>query len=135
MTDGTAYTETADRGYLTEKGFWSWAYTLDHKRVGVMYLFTTLLFFLVGGLFGMLIRLKLMYPGEQLLSNHSYNVIFTLHGAMMIFLFIIPGIPAALGNFFIPLLIGARDVAFPRLNILSYWIFVGGILVVLGTLA
>jgi len=134
MMQETAFEQPASRGYLAEKGFRSWALTLDHKRIGVMYLCTTLLFFLVGGMLGLLIRLKLMYPGEQLLSNHAYNVIFTLHGAMMIFLFIIPGIPAGLGNFFIPLLIGARDVAFPRLNILSYWVFVSGILVILGTL-
>jgi cytochrome c oxidase subunit 1 len=134
MTEVMADSANVNHSYLDAKGFRSWAFTLDHKRIGVMYLCTTLLFFLVGGLLGLLIRLKLMYPGEQLLSNHAYNVIFTLHGAVMIFLFIIPGIPAGLGNFFIPLLIGARDVAFPRLNILSYWIFVSGILVVLGSL-
>jgi cytochrome c oxidase subunit I len=122
------------RGYLEEKGFWSWAYTLDHKRIGVLYLCTTLLFFLVGGVFALLIRIKLMYPGQEIFSDHAYNVLFTLHGSVMIFLFIIPAIPSGLGNFFIPLLIGARDVAFPRLNLMSYWIFVAGILVILASL-
>jgi cytochrome c oxidase subunit 1 len=122
------------RGYLEEKGFWSWAYTLDHKRIGVLYLATTLFFFLLGGVFALLIRIKLMYPGQEIFSNQVYNVLFTLHGSVMIFLFIIPAIPSGLGNFFIPLLIGARDVAFPRLNLASYWIFVAGILVILGSL-
>jgi len=122
------------RGYLDEKGFRSWALTLDHKRIGVLYLYTTLFFFLLGGIFALLIRIKLMYPGQAIFSDQTYNVLFTLHGSVMIFLFIIPGIPSGLGNFLIPLLIGARDVAFPRLNLASYWIFVAGILVILGSL-
>src|SRR6266545_4098107 len=125
---------SSDRGYLTEKGFRSWALTLDHKRIGVMYLFTVILFFFVGGLFAMILRLKLMTPGPGFLSLHAYNVLFTLHGALMIFLFIIPAIPSGMGNFFIPLMIGARDVAFPRLNLFSFWIFIAGILVTLASL-
>src|SRR3990170_1546561 len=121
-------------GYLEEKGFLSWALTLDHKRIGVLYLLTTLLFFLVGGVFGLLIRIKLMVPGQQIFSDHVYNVLFTLHGSVMIFLFIIPAIPSGLGNFFIPLLIGAKDVAFPRINLASYWIFVAGIGVIVASL-
>jgi len=122
------------RGYLEEKGFWAWAYTLDHKRIGVMYLYTTLFFFLVGGVFALLIRIKLMFPGQHIFTNQTYNVMFTMHGALMIFLFIIPAIPSGLGNFFIPLQIGARDVAFPRLNLMSYWVFVAGIVVILFSL-
>jgi cytochrome c oxidase subunit 1 len=122
------------RGYLEEKGFRSWALTLDHKRIGVLYLLTTLFFFLVGGIFALLIRIKLMVPGQQIFSDHTYNVLFTLHGSLMIFLFVIPAIPSGLGNFFIPLQIGARDVAFPRLNLASYWIFVAGILILLASL-
>ena len=131
--EGIASTQP-DRGYLTEKGFHSWAFTLDHKRIGIMYICTTLAFFLVGGAIAMLLRLKLLVPGPALFSDHTYNVLFTMHGAIMIFLFIIPAIPSSLGNFFIPLLIGARDVAFPRLNLFGYWIFVAGILVTLGSL-
>ena len=123
-----------DRGYLTEKGFHSWAFTLDHKRIGILYICTTLGFFLLGGTLAMLLRLKLLVPGPAFFSDHTYNVLFTMHGAMMIFLFIIPAIPSSLGNFFIPLLIGTRDVAFPRLNLFSYWIFVAGILVTIGSL-
>jgi cytochrome c oxidase subunit I len=117
--------------YLAEKGFRSWAFTLDHKRIGVMYLVTTHLFFLVGGVLALLLRLKLLSPGPALFSDHTYNVLFTMHGAIMIFLFIIPAIPSSLGNFFIPILIGARDVVFPRLNLFSYWIFVAGIIITL----
>src|SRR5512134_3389365 len=84
----------ASRGYLAEKGWRSWIFTLDHKRIGVLYLYTTLFFFLFGGLFGLLIRMKLLFPGQALFSNQAYNVIFTLHGTVMIFLFIIPGIPS-----------------------------------------
>jgi len=122
------------RGYLEKKGFWSWAATHDHKRIGVMYLCTTLFFFLVGGVFSLLLRIKLLYPGQQIFSDHTYNVLFTLHGSVMIFLFIIPAIPAGLGNFFIPLHLGAPDVAFPRINLMSYWVFVAGILIILASL-
>ncbi|HBG05825.1 MAG: cytochrome c oxidase subunit I [Geobacteraceae bacterium GWC2_58_44] len=120
--------------YLAARGFRSWAFTHDHKRIGVMYLITTHFFFLVGGVIAMALRLKLLSPGPALFSDHAYNVLFTLHGAMMIFLFIIPAIPSSLGNFFIPLLIGARDVAFPRLNLYSYWIFVVGVVVTVASL-
>jgi cytochrome c oxidase subunit 1 len=126
--------ESRAGGYLEAKGFRSWALTLDHKRIGVLYLLTTLFFFLIGGLVAVLMRIKLMYPGAQIFSDHTYNVLFTLHGSLMIFLFIIPAIPSGLGNFFIPLLIGARDVAFPRLNLASYWIFIAGIAVILASL-
>ena len=122
------------RGYLAKKGFWSWAATLDHKRIGVMYLCTTLFFFLIGGVFALLLRIKLLYPGGEVFSNYVYNVLFTLHGSVMIFLFIIPAIPSGLGNLFIPLQLGARDVAFPRINLMSYWVFVAGILVILASL-
>jgi cytochrome c oxidase subunit 1 len=132
MTEDMSHV-AAPRGYLTEKGIKSWALTLDHKRIGIMYLFTVLFFFLVGGVFAMLLRAKLMYPGQEMFSDKAYNVFFTMHGIIMIFLFVIPAIPSSLGNFFIPLLIGARDVAFPRLNLLSYWVFVTGILIILGS--
>ncbi|MBP2676014.1 MAG: cytochrome oxidase subunit, partial [Deltaproteobacteria bacterium] len=130
MTEG----EGNGRGYLAERGWRSWAFTLDHKRIGVMYLLTTIAFFLLGGVFALLLRLELLTPQTKYFSAHAYNVFFTLHGAMMIFLFIIPAIPSGLGNFFIPLHIGARDVAFPRLNLASYWVFVAGFLVVLASL-
>src|SRR3989339_630891 len=123
-----AHAEHAHANYLeAKKGIWSWLVTLDHKRFGVMYLWTTLFFFGVGGLFRLGERLELLKPGP-LFQPDTYNKMFTMHGAIMVFLFIIPIIPAALGNFFLPIMIGAKDVAFPRLNLFSYYIFIGGAL-------
>jgi cytochrome c oxidase subunit I len=118
--------------YLDEpRGVWSWLTTVDHKRIGVMYLFSTLFAFLLGGIFAILIRIELLTPGRTIMSAETYNKVFTLHGAIMIFLFIIPSIPAALGNFALPLLLGAKDVAFPRLNLASYYVYVAGALLAL----
>ena len=113
--------------YLTHtRGFWSWAFTLDHKRIGVMYLVSILASFFLGGIFAELIRTELISPGPTIMSKDTYNHVFTLHGAVMVFMFIIPGIPAALGNFVLPLMLGAKDVAFPRLNLTSYWLWIFG---------
>lgn len=113
--------------YLTTgKGLLSWLFTLDHKRISVMYLIAILSSFFLGGVFALLIRTELLTPGATIMSADTYNKMFTLHGAVMIFLFIIPGIPAALGNFVLPLMLGAKDVALPRLNLLSFWCWVAG---------
>ena len=125
--------EHKHKNYLQEGGLFSWFTTLDHKKIGIMYLATTMLFFLVGGLFALLIRYELLTP-ESTFPRDLYNKFFTYHGTIMVFMFIIPGIPAALGNFFLPLLIGAKDVAFPRLNLASYYIFIGGACLALATL-
>ncbi len=115
--------------YLNDpKGIMSWLVTVDHKRIGVMYLWSVLFAFLLGGLFALLLRLELLTPGEDFMSADTYNKVFTLHGAIMVFLFIIPAIPAALGNFVLPLMLGAKDVAFPRLNLASYYVYVVGAL-------
>ena len=111
------------------KGWKSWLFTLDHKRIGIMYLFSIMTAFFVGGVFAILVRLELLHPGRVLMDAHTYNQMFTLHGAIMIFLFIIPSIPAALGNFVLPQTIGAKDVAFPRLNLASWYIYIVGALV------
>jgi len=108
------------------RGIWSWLTTLDHKRIGLMYLFTVLGFFLVGGIFALLIRLELWGPGQTLMDANAYNKVFTYHGAIMVFLVIIPSVPAALGNFVLPMHLGAKDVAFPRLNLASYYLFILG---------
>jgi cytochrome c oxidase subunit 1 len=113
--------------YLThESGFKSWAFTLDHKRIGLMYLISVLIAFIAGGVFALLVRIELIAPGETIVGPDMYNKLFTLHGAAMVFLFIIPAIPGALGNFFLPIMLGAKDVAFPRLNLASYYIYVIG---------
>ncbi|MFM9179732.1 MAG: cbb3-type cytochrome c oxidase subunit I, partial [Phycisphaerales bacterium] len=105
--------------YLTHtRGVLSWAFTLDHKRIGVMYLWSVLGSFLLGGIFALLVRTELLTPGPTITeSADTYNQWFTLHGAIMVFLVIIPSIPAALGNVVLPIMLGAKDVAFPRLNL------------------
>ncbi|MBK6531423.1 MAG: cbb3-type cytochrome c oxidase subunit I [Deltaproteobacteria bacterium] len=108
------------------RGVWSWMTTLDHKRIGVMYLVAVILAFFMGGMFALLIRLELLTPGRTIMGAATYNRVFTLHGAIMVFLFIIPSIPAALGNFILPIMLGAKDVAFPRLNLMSFYIYVVG---------
>ncbi len=110
-------------------GIMSWVYTLDHKRIGLMYLISVLLMFAVGGIMALIVRLELFTPGKTFLTAHQYNQAFTLHGAIMVFLFIIPAIPASLGNFVLPLLLGTKDVAFPRLNLFSYYIYVIGAII------
>lgn len=112
-------------------GIGAWLLTVDHKRIGLMYFWTILFFFLVAALIGLLMRFELIAPGKQLFEAQTYNQLFTLHGVIMIFLFIIPGIPAIFGNFFLPIQIGARDVAFPRLNLLSYYIYIVGAILAL----
>lgn len=111
-----------------EKGILSWLFTVDHKRIGLLYLGSITIFFFVGGVLALLLRTELLTPAQSIIDADTYNQIFTLHGAIMIFLFIIPSIPAALGNFFLPMMIGAKDVAFPRLNLASFWIYVLGAL-------
>ncbi|HUF25854.1 MAG TPA: cbb3-type cytochrome c oxidase subunit I, partial [Gemmatimonadaceae bacterium] len=108
-----------------ERGVWSWLATTDHKRIGILYLVTALFFFLVGGLEAILLRIQLQGPNGQILSAEAYNQLFTMHGTTMIFLGVMP-LSAAFFNFLIPLQIGARDVAVPRLNAFSYWVFLLG---------
>lgn len=109
-------------------GLRSWLLTHDHKRIALLYLVSITLFFFVGGAFAVLIRLELMTPTGDLVQAETYNKLFTMHGLMMIFFFLVPSIPAVLGNFLVPLMIGARDVAFPRLNLASWYIFsLGGV--------
>jgi cytochrome c oxidase subunit 1 len=122
----------AVKNYINaEQGVWSWLTTVDHKRIGLMYLVSTFTFFLVGGLFALLLRFELLTPKEDIMTAPQYNQAFTLHGAIMVFLFIIPSIPGGLGNFLIPIAIGAKDVAFPKLNLLSLYLFwIGSIFIV-----
>ena len=101
--------------YLTHtRGFKSWALTLDHKRIGVMYLVSVLTAFFFAGMAALAIRTELIAPGEQFLNQDNFNQMFTVHGALMVFLVIIPSVPAAMGNFVLPIMLGAKDVAFPR---------------------
>jgi cytochrome c oxidase subunit I len=106
----------------------SWLLTLDHKRIGLLYLFSITGFFALGGIAAVVIRLELLTPGGTLVAADTYNRLFTTHGVMMIFFFLIPSIPAVLGNFLVPMMIGAKDLAFPRLNLASWYIFMAGAL-------
>ncbi len=114
-------TEHADKpvipavNYLNaDRGVWSWLTTIDHKRIGIMYLVSVLIAFLLGGIFAMALRLELLTPGPTIMGANTYNRMFTLHGVVMIFLFMIPAIPGVFGNFMLPLMLGAKDVAFPQ---------------------
>lgn len=104
----------------------SWLLTTDHKRIAILYLVSVTFFFLVGGLLAALIRLELLTPQGDLMTSENYNRVFTMHGVVMIFLFLIPAIPAVLGNFLVPLMVGARDLAFPRLNLASWYMYMAG---------
>lgn len=114
-----------------KSGIAAWIFSTDHKRIGLMYLGAIAFFFSAAVIIGLLMRLELIAPGKTIMEAQTYNTLFTLHGVIMIFLFIIPGIPAVFGNFFLPLQIGAKDVAFPRLNLLSFWIYMIGAVLVL----
>jgi cytochrome c oxidase subunit 1 len=108
------------------KGLMGWLTSTDHKRIGLMYLYAIMSFFLIGAAIGVLMRLELLRPGQQFISAQTYNAAFTVHGVIMIFLVVIPGLGAVFGNFFLPILIGAKDVAFPRLNLASWYIYMAG---------
>lgn len=129
-----AHSSPPGENYLTyPKGFLSWLITLDHKRIGMMYLASVLFFFFVGGVFALLIRYELFAPGGTFTAD-QYNQYFTYHGTIMVFLVIIPMIPAAMGNFLLPMMLGAKDVAFPRLNLASYYVYLAGAAMALLTL-
>ena len=103
----------------------SWLTTVDHKRIGILYIITTLVFLLAGGVLALLMRAQLATPNEDFITKNDYNQLFTMHGTTMIFLVVVP-FWAGLANYLVPLMIGAHDMAFPRLNALSYWLFLFG---------
>src|SRR5437868_5813410 len=104
----------------------SWLLTTDHKRIGLLYLFSIILFFAIATVAAAIMRIELLTPKGDLVTSETYNRLFTLHGVLMVWFFLIPSIPAVLGNFVIPMMLGARDVAFPKLNIFSWYLFVAG---------
>jgi cytochrome c oxidase subunit 1 len=114
----------------------SWLLTKDHKRIAVLYLISITVFFAIGGIFATLVRVELLTPAGDLVESETYNKFFTMHGVVMVFFFLIPSIPATLGNFLVPMMIGARDLAFPRVNLLSWYIYVvGGIFTIAAVIA
>jgi cytochrome c oxidase subunit 1 len=117
---------TAEREHYLNKeyGIRSWLLTTDHKRIALLYLASITFFFFIGGFFALLIRLELLTPAGDLVQADTYNKLFSMHGQVMIFFFLIPSIPAVLGNFLVPLMIGAKDLAFPRINLLSWYLYI-----------
>src|SRR6185369_5353640 len=107
-------------------GIKSWLLTTDHKRIALLYLASVTFFFFIGGFFAMLIRLELLTPAGDLMQADTYNKVFTMHGVIMVFFFLIPSIPAVLGNFLVPLMVGAKDLAFPKINLLSWYLYMIG---------
>src|SRR5258706_651766 len=118
--------EPRDNYLNVEHSIRSWLLTTDHKRIGLLYMVSITLFFFVGGVAATLMRLELLTPQGDLVTSATYNKLFTMHGVVMVWFFLIPSIPTVLGNFVVPMMIGARDVAFPRLNLASWYLFIGG---------
>src|SRR3981081_857703 len=116
---------SAQRAEREARGWTSWITTTDHKRIGIMYMVTTFVFFVLGGVDALMMGLEPGTPDNTLVTPAVYNQLFTLHGTTMIFLFVVPFF-AGLANYFVPLMIGARDMAFPRLNALSFWLLLAG---------
>src|SRR5256714_15615178 len=136
MNMATVVNPVAEReNYLNQEyGVRSWLLTTDHKRIALLYLSSITFFFFVGGLFALLIRLELLTPAGDLVQADTYNKLFTMHGQIMIFFFLIPAVPAVLGNFLVPMMIGAKDLAFARINLLSWYLLVAGGLLMLYTI-
>src|SRR5437763_16907429 len=122
----------APANYLTESHtLTSWLLTTDHKRIGLLYLYSIIFYFAIAAVAAALMRMELITPEGDMVTSETYNKLFTVHGTLMVWFFLIPSIPAVLGNFVIPMMIGARDVAFPKLNLLSWYLFnAGGVLVI-----
>ncbi|SDF70882.1 cytochrome c oxidase subunit I [Terriglobus roseus] len=117
-----------------EHGLLSWLLTADHKRIAMLYLFSITFFFFIGGFFAGMVRLELLTPAGDLMAADTYNKMFTMHGIVMIFLFLVPSVPATLGNFFLPIMIGAKDLAFPKINLLSWYLYMAAGIFVITTL-
>jgi cytochrome c oxidase subunit 1 len=127
MITTTTAPATETKNYINaEYGLKSWLFTQDHKRIAMLYLISVSFFFLIGGIFASLIRLELATPNADLVDSNTYNKLFSSHGIVMVFLFLVPSIPATLGNFLIPPMIGAKDLAFPRINLLSWYLYIAG---------
>ena len=118
--------ETRETYLNARYSVWSWLLTKDHKRIAILYLLSLTFFFLIGGAAATVMRIELMNPHGYLLSDDTYNKMFTTHGVMMVFFFLVPSIPATLGNFLVPLMIGAKDLAFPKINLLSWYLYITG---------
>ncbi|HET7624077.1 MAG TPA: cbb3-type cytochrome c oxidase subunit I, partial [Verrucomicrobiae bacterium] len=118
------------KNYINEKHtLLSWLFTTDHKRIGLLYLYSLLVYFSIAAIAAAMMRMELVTPQGDMVTSETYNKLFTIHGTLMVWFFLIPSIPTVLGNFVLPMMLGARDVAFPKLNLLSWYLFnLGGLL-------
>src|SRR5579863_10431268 len=120
--------------YLSkEKGILSWLLTGDHKRIAMLYLISITFFFFIGGSLAALIRLELLTPQSDLMAMDTYNKVFTMHGVIMVFFFLVPSVPATIGNFLIPMMVGAKDLALPKINLLSWYLYIVAGFMAIGT--
>ncbi len=108
------------------KGLMGWLTSTDHKRIGLLYMYGIVTFFFIAAILGLTMRIEKFAPGQDIMDAQTYNGVFTLHGIIMIFIVVIPGLAAVFGNFFLPIMIGAKDVAFPKLNLLSWYLWLAG---------
>src|SRR5439155_15039392 len=121
--------------YLNVEYTWkSWLFTLDHKRIAILYLVSVTLMFFVGGFGALVVRLNLLSPHGALVQPQTYNRMFSMHGVVMVFFFLVPVIPAVLGNFVVPMMVGAKDLAFPKINLLSWYLYIAGALIGTGAM-
>src|ERR1041385_2227621 len=129
----TVTTPTVERKhYLNANyGVKSWLLTTDHKRIGILYMLSITAMFFIGGAAATLIRLELLTPAGDLMSSDTYNKMFSIHGVVMVFFFLVPSIPATLGNFLVPMMIGAKDLAFPKINLASWYLYIFGALLMM----
>src|SRR5262249_6158035 len=118
----------------TDYSWKSWLFTLDHKRIAILYLVSITAMFFVGGLAALIVRLNLLSPHGAIVQPQTYSRMFSMHGVVMVFFFLVPSIPAVFGNFVLPMMLGARDLAFPKVNLLSYYLYVIGAFVGLGAM-
>ena len=115
------------------KGIFAWIFSTDHKRIALLYLYSMMTMFVVGVILGLAMKLELIAPGKTIMGPQTYNSVFTVHGVIMIFMIVIPGLPAVFGNFMLPIMIGAKDVAFPKVNLLSWYFYVAGAILVIAS--
>ncbi|HVZ60001.1 MAG TPA: cbb3-type cytochrome c oxidase subunit I, partial [Terriglobales bacterium] len=128
-------TPVEQQNYLNANyGIKSWLLTVDHKRIALLYLISITLMFFIGGFAATLVRLELLTPAGDLMTSDTYNKVFSIHGIIMVFFFLVPAVPAVLGNFLVPMMIGAKDLAFPRINLASWYLYVAGAVIMLGVI-
>src|SRR5579863_1462638 len=124
LPDQSTATVPKTNFWTKENGILSWLLTGDHKRIAILYLISITFFFFIGGALAGLIRMELLTPQSDLMATDTYNKVFSMHGLIMVFLFLVPSVPATIGNFLVPLMVGAKDLALPKINLLSWYLYI-----------